>query len=273
MTDHRPHLHAVAAEALQGPPEPWTGIRPPRRRGGSSRFLTDVLVELGYVDQARVAHATDKARATGSASGARAPGRGRDHARAAVARRRRALRPRSPRSRRVQGRHGRGQPAVGVGGKALLGGAGRLRRRAHGDGRDVRPRERAGGRRHRADDAHGRQAGGRVGRGHRGVDLADEPLRGRRPGGGRRGRRGLSGRDRRSARFRRGRAGDQARALDHRAGRRARRLGHPLRATARRPGPIRPRDASADARRRRADRGHDGAQADGRRRGVARSRS
>ncbi|MGZ4182844.1 MAG: GspE/PulE/PilB domain-containing protein, partial [Solirubrobacteraceae bacterium] len=66
MTDHRPHLHAVAAEALQGPPEPWTGIRPPRRRGGSSRFLTDVLVELGYVDQARVAHATDKARAAGS---------------------------------------------------------------------------------------------------------------------------------------------------------------------------------------------------------------
>jgi type IV pilus assembly protein PilB len=67
VTDHRPHLHAVAAEALQRPAEAWTGIRPPRRRGGSSRFLTDVLVELGYVDQARVAHATDKARATGSA--------------------------------------------------------------------------------------------------------------------------------------------------------------------------------------------------------------
>jgi type IV pilus assembly protein PilB len=66
MTDHRPHLHAVAAEALQGSPEPWTGIRPPRRRGGSSRFLTDVLVELGYVDQARVAHAADRARAAGS---------------------------------------------------------------------------------------------------------------------------------------------------------------------------------------------------------------
>ena len=66
MTDHRPHLHAVAAEALQGPSEPWTGIRPPRRRGGSSRFLTDVLVELGYVEQARVAHATEKARASGS---------------------------------------------------------------------------------------------------------------------------------------------------------------------------------------------------------------
>src|ERR1700761_4990308 len=67
MTDHRPHLHAVAAEALQGPAEAWPGIRPPRRRGGSSRFLTDVLVELGYVDQARVAHATEKARAAGLA--------------------------------------------------------------------------------------------------------------------------------------------------------------------------------------------------------------
>jgi type IV pilus assembly protein PilB len=65
MTDSRPHLHAVGAEALQGAQQPWTGIKPPRRRGGSGRFLTDVLVELGYVDQARVAQATETARSAG----------------------------------------------------------------------------------------------------------------------------------------------------------------------------------------------------------------
>ena len=27
-----------------------SGITPPRRRGGSSRFLTDVVVELGFAD-------------------------------------------------------------------------------------------------------------------------------------------------------------------------------------------------------------------------------
>ena len=68
---------------------------------------------------------------------------------------------------------------------------------------------------------------------------------------------------RRPARDRRRRAGHQARALDHRAGHRARRLRHPLRAPARRERPGGPRDARPDARRRRAHRGHHRPQEDG----------
>jgi type IV pilus assembly protein PilB len=65
VTDNRPHLHAVSADAVDAPSQPWTGITPPRRRGGSGRFLTDVLVELGFVDAERAAHATETARSAG----------------------------------------------------------------------------------------------------------------------------------------------------------------------------------------------------------------
>ena len=60
------HLRAVDAapeEAVESPP----GITPPARRGGSSRFLTDVLVELGYCEAGRVQAAIDEARASGVA--------------------------------------------------------------------------------------------------------------------------------------------------------------------------------------------------------------
>jgi type IV pilus assembly protein PilB len=70
-----PHLRALGpddpapidgalARQLQ-PQEEWNGVTPPSRRGGSGRFLTDVLVDLGSVDQARVDAAVDSARQSG----------------------------------------------------------------------------------------------------------------------------------------------------------------------------------------------------------------
>src|SRR4051812_16050048 len=48
-------------------PADWNGITPPRRTGGgSARFLTDVIVELGFVDRPRVEQAVEAARATGT---------------------------------------------------------------------------------------------------------------------------------------------------------------------------------------------------------------
>src|SRR3954452_9244888 len=48
-------------------PVDWSGITPPRRTGGgSARFLTDVIVELGFVDRPRVEQAIEAARATGT---------------------------------------------------------------------------------------------------------------------------------------------------------------------------------------------------------------
>ncbi|MBS1870836.1 MAG: Flp pilus assembly complex ATPase component TadA [Actinobacteria bacterium] len=45
--------------------EEWNGVTPPSRRGGSGRFLTDVLVDLGFADRARVDAAVEAARASG----------------------------------------------------------------------------------------------------------------------------------------------------------------------------------------------------------------
>jgi type IV pilus assembly protein PilB len=76
------HLTAVppipggpVADAAPGyPPAPsnerpadWNGVTPPRRTGGgAARFLTDVIVELGFVDRGRVEQAIEAARATGT---------------------------------------------------------------------------------------------------------------------------------------------------------------------------------------------------------------
>jgi type IV pilus assembly protein PilB len=45
--------------------EAGNGITPPSRRGGSGRFLTDVLVEMGFVDRDRVARAIEESRVAG----------------------------------------------------------------------------------------------------------------------------------------------------------------------------------------------------------------
>jgi type IV pilus assembly protein PilB len=60
---------AGAPEAGPAPVKPAggdvTGITPPRRRGGAARFITDVIVELGFVPKERVETAVEEGRATG----------------------------------------------------------------------------------------------------------------------------------------------------------------------------------------------------------------
>ena len=70
--DGVPNGSAATAPAItpapsnERPPD-WNGVTPPRRTGGgSARFLTDVIVELGFVDRARVEQAVEAARATGT---------------------------------------------------------------------------------------------------------------------------------------------------------------------------------------------------------------
>src|SRR2546423_147457 len=65
-----PHLRPVpdpgagaTAEAVDG--KPWDGITPPRSRGVGTRFLTDVIIELGLAAPERVEAAIETARAAG----------------------------------------------------------------------------------------------------------------------------------------------------------------------------------------------------------------
>ena len=60
----RESIHGALAKQLQ-PHEEWNGVTPPSRRGGSGRFLTDVLVDLGFVEQQRVDAAVEAARGLG----------------------------------------------------------------------------------------------------------------------------------------------------------------------------------------------------------------
>jgi type IV pilus assembly protein PilB len=65
-----PYLRAVDAGADAAATEPaadWDGVTPPSRRGGSSRFLTDVLIDLGYCERERVESAITEARSSGIA--------------------------------------------------------------------------------------------------------------------------------------------------------------------------------------------------------------
>src|SRR3954467_13346358 len=105
------------------------GVTTPSRRGGSGRMLTDVIVDLGFVEQATVDLAVDRANDNGSPPGrmlvARAaPTRGAPAGRradrgSAGGRGGGALRPRSPHSRRLprrprppQARRARGAPPL-----------------------------------------------------------------------------------------------------------------------------------------------------------------
>src|SRR5215218_4476753 len=51
-----------ASDAASSPD--FTGITPPRRRGGAARFITDVIVELGFVPKEKVDVAVEQGRAT-----------------------------------------------------------------------------------------------------------------------------------------------------------------------------------------------------------------
>lgn len=63
-----PALRPVEAAEAGEQPEPQvpaTGITPPRRRGGGTRFISDVIVELGFLPEERVKAAVDEGRASG----------------------------------------------------------------------------------------------------------------------------------------------------------------------------------------------------------------
>jgi type IV pilus assembly protein PilB len=74
MSEDRPHLvpvpapgsvnEAVARET-ELPPAPDTGLVPPTRRAGGARFISDVIVELGFAPAARVAAAVEEAKTSG----------------------------------------------------------------------------------------------------------------------------------------------------------------------------------------------------------------
>jgi len=65
MKDPAPRLYAIDddADAADGPEH--NGVSRPTRRSGANRFLTDVLVELGYCDQERVEQAIKEGRTSG----------------------------------------------------------------------------------------------------------------------------------------------------------------------------------------------------------------
>jgi type IV pilus assembly protein PilB len=69
MSESALHLRAVGEEPDAPATERFAttqaGVTPPDRRGGSGRFLTDVLVELGFCDPARASAAIEEARRTG----------------------------------------------------------------------------------------------------------------------------------------------------------------------------------------------------------------
>ncbi len=65
MTEQAPRLHAVE-ESFDEPDAPMiAGLTPPKRRGGSGRFVTDVLIDLGFADKTRIKRAIEEAKARG----------------------------------------------------------------------------------------------------------------------------------------------------------------------------------------------------------------
>ncbi|MGI8595632.1 MAG: GspE/PulE family protein, partial [Solirubrobacteraceae bacterium] len=70
-TNQPSHLRPVPvtggapAPAEKPPIEPWNGITGPTRRGGSGRFLTDVIEQLGFLDRERIEEAVAGARTAG----------------------------------------------------------------------------------------------------------------------------------------------------------------------------------------------------------------
>jgi type IV pilus assembly protein PilB len=67
MSQAQPSLRPVEglADAAPKPGGDLAGITAPRRRGGAARFITDVIVELGFVAKERVEKAVEEGRSTG----------------------------------------------------------------------------------------------------------------------------------------------------------------------------------------------------------------
>src|SRR5258705_6612711 len=72
MTDKPSHLRPVPSGATTGalahaePSPDWNGITRPTSRRGTSRFLSDVIIDMGFVAQEAVAAAIESARQQGS---------------------------------------------------------------------------------------------------------------------------------------------------------------------------------------------------------------
>jgi type IV pilus assembly protein PilB len=64
MTESSSQLQAVRPDEAE-PSARLSGVTPPHGRGGSGRYLTDVLTDLGYVDSHRVQKAIEEARTAG----------------------------------------------------------------------------------------------------------------------------------------------------------------------------------------------------------------
>jgi type IV pilus assembly protein PilB len=58
-------VESSSSEARSEAAEGFAGITPPRRRGGAARFISDVIVELGFLPQARVDAAVEEGKASG----------------------------------------------------------------------------------------------------------------------------------------------------------------------------------------------------------------
>ena len=68
MSEHEAPLRLVQSEVVSeshpAPAQTTIGVTPPRRRGGSNRFLTDVVVDLGFADADTVNRAVEASRGT-----------------------------------------------------------------------------------------------------------------------------------------------------------------------------------------------------------------
>ena len=164
-------LRAVPEGEAEAPLEPTTsGLTPPTKKAGSSRFISDVIVEMGFLPRERVDVAS---RGQGSGrSRAGAARDGRDHRRPARRARGAALRPASHRSS-ISDRRKRAQLDHAAGRAPALA-------RAVGTGTrscwwPCRIVERARTRRPQADDGRRSCRWWRAAGRHRRPDRGDEP--------------------------------------------------------------------------------------------------
>jgi hypothetical protein len=56
---------AASAAAAATQPDIGNGLTPPRKRGGRGRFISDVIVELGFAAEERVKAAVEEAKSSG----------------------------------------------------------------------------------------------------------------------------------------------------------------------------------------------------------------
>jgi type IV pilus assembly protein PilB len=67
MSEQTVHLRAVEeSPEADAATAPVIGLTPPKKRGGSGRFVTDVLVDLGFVERDRAQRAIEESRSSGT---------------------------------------------------------------------------------------------------------------------------------------------------------------------------------------------------------------